>query len=127
MRLVTLLLIACGGQVSGGDATTDTSTDNTISNDDALLGGDVAKDSGENWHYYDDGGSACLPDADASFFFERYSCCEDGALCYGDCLVNDLGDLKCDCYGLSGGCTNGLVCCHVTFNCISHMYCLSGK
>jgi hypothetical protein len=116
------VLIGCGG----GERTPDASTpDATIfDGNDELVFSDAGNDTSAVYHLYD-GGRACIP-ADANARAE-YTCCADGGLCNGLCLEDDRGNVHCDCFGLKGGCAQDLVCCTVTFNCVSSASCVFGK
>lgn len=58
----------------------------------------------------------CAPDA-AFGVLQPTACCNDQP-CQGLCYPLDGGALRCECYGVIGGCKNGTVCCKLTHSCM---------
>ncbi len=114
------LILSCGTtaepQEAGIDAGAEVSADAGVD----VVEADVM--DGGSWHYID-GGGTCAPDATA---YSYRSCC-NGQPCFGNCVQNDVGDVQCNCAGISGGCTGGLVCCKVPPACVADSKCGLGQ
>ena len=111
---------ACGNTTEppegGTDAVAETSG---IDSSDAAVA-DVV--DGGAWHFIDGGGD-CAPTGNGYTF---QTCC-NGQPCFGNCVEDDVGDVQCNCAGISGGCTGGLVCCTVPAACVSEPKCGLGQ
>ncbi len=121
---VAWLTLACGGGRVVDDASVSDGGNDADADDDSGLILDDASADGGKWHFFDGGRDCFPPDGNA---YTYRSCCVDGGYCDGVCVQNDEGQLRCDCYGLTGGCMSGLVCCKTMASCVSTQFCGLGK
>lgn len=49
--------------------------------------------------------------------------CFDNKPCGGQWIRTEAGQVECSCYGKSGGCPEGTICCSVTHRCEKIQYC----
>jgi hypothetical protein len=112
VAMIGLVLGAAAGQVScsnsiettvsgvnegGADASSEHDAGDIEDGSDGVLDAKVPID-GDAW---------CAPDGGSKL--DLTSCCDDKP-CYGTCFATPDGPI-CDCYGIAGGCPEGLRCC----------------
>jgi hypothetical protein len=123
--VATLNLLACGGAVTseGADSAADATPSDGSDPDAQADSSELVADGGLGDNYIDpntdfgsttveviDGGSDCELETSAGDRIVLGSCC-DGTACNGQCILGAAGTPTCDCFGISGGCSGGLVCC----------------
>ena len=117
-----LRLVACGGTVTtapddGADASTGTvggdGSDASRADPDGSLHADGDRPIGEAGalpsNYIDGSGDCGTYDGDPSPI-KHHDCCESRP-CLGYCALDDASIVRCDCFGVDGGCPSGQVCC----------------
>lgn len=115
---------ACGSATAPTDGGVDAGTDtNDVDAQDSSSDSSSADvvDAGP-WHFIDGSGD-CAPTGNGYAF---QTCC-NGQPCFGNCVADGVGDIQCNCAGISGGCTDGLVCCKVPSACVSESKCGLGQ